>query len=152
MILYGSTPVQNFFFCTFVPLAEPKNLEYMENAKEENEKKVWSQVSLEIDWSADFHSEYHRILFDRPTEENPNPEFPVKVGEELSIERLPMSSEWGQLYAPIVVKAFDEHSLTFQYGENEHTIDTENWYYKFGEQGMNYTRFYLKLKLELDHE
>ncbi len=124
----------------------------MENAKEENEKKVWNQIALEVDWSADFHSECHRILFDRPTEENPNPKFPVKAGEELSIARLPMSGEWGELYAPIVVKAFDEHSLTFQHGIMEDTIDTEHWYYHFGERGMNYTKFYLTLKLVLDQD
>ena len=80
----------------------------MENAKKENEKKVWTRVSLDVDWRADFHSECHSIQFDRPTEENPNPEFPVKVGEVLSTRRLPMSGEWGSLYAPIIVKAFDE--------------------------------------------
>lgn len=119
----------------------------MENAKEKQEKKVWTKVSLDVDWRADFHSECHGILFERPTEECPNPEFPVKVGEELSTRRLPMSREWGCLYAPIIVKAFDERSLTFQYGTMEYTIDVDNKYFRFDETGMNYTTFRLALEL-----
>ncbi len=55
-----------------------------------------------------------------------------------------------ELYDSIVVKAFDEHSLTFQYGEKEYTITPEEGCFEFGETGMNYTTFWLSLRLKPD--
>ena len=115
---------------------------------EMTDKKTWTHAELCVDWRADRHDECHSIDFERPTKENPQPEYPVVAGEVLSKRRLPMSGQWGELYAPIVVKAFDEHSLTFCYGEQEYTITPEDGLFKFGETGMNYTTFWLSLRLK----
>jgi hypothetical protein len=114
------------------------------------EKKTWTKLMLSVYWRADRHTEGHTIEFERPTEENPRPIHPIVAGGVLSKRRLPMSGEWGELYDSIVVKAFDEHSLTFQYGEKEYTITPEEGCFEFGETGMNYTTFWLSLRLKPD--
>ena len=114
------------------------------------EKKTWTKALLSVDWRADRHSECHTIEFERPTKENPRPDYPVEEGKVLSKSRLPMSGEWGGLYDRIVVKNFDEHSLTFQYGEKEYTITPEDGWFHFGETGMSYTTFWLSLRLKME--
>ncbi len=111
-------------------------------------KKTWTKVLLSVDWRADRYTESHTIEFERPTKENPQPDYPVEKGKALSKNRLSMSSEWGRLYDPIVVKAFDEYSLTFQYGEKTHTITPKDGWFGFGEAGMSYTSFWLSLRLK----
>lgn len=112
------------------------------------EKKTWTKATLFVYWRADYHTEGHAIDFERPTEKNPRPTHPVVVGKVLSKNRLPLSGEWGGLYGAILVKAFDEHSLTFQYGDKEYTITPEEGCFEFGETGMNYATFWLSLRLK----
>jgi len=106
-------------------------------------KKTWNVAVLNIDWRADRHDESHCIEFERPTADNPTPRYPVVAGEELSKSRLPMSSSWGPLFASVKVKAFDEHSLTVQYGEHEYTLRPDEPWRKLDEGGMDYTTFWL---------
>ena len=115
------------------------------------EKKTWTKALLSVDWRADRHDESHTVEFERPTKENPRPDYPVEKGKVLSKSRLPMSGEWGGLYDRIVVKDFDEHSLTFQYGEKEYTITPEDGWFHFGETGMSYTTFWLSLLLKAEN-
>lgn len=112
------------------------------------EKKTWTKALLSVDWRADRHTECHTIEFERPTKENPRPDYPVEKDKVLSKSRLPMSGEWGGLYDRIIVKDFDEYSLTFQYGEKEYTITPEDGSFSFGETGMSYTTFWLSLWLK----
>jgi hypothetical protein len=72
------------------------------------ENNLWNHAIVTIYWRADRHEESHSITYKRPTEENPFPDHPVKVGGCLSTSPLPMSSEWGGLFSKIIVKAFDE--------------------------------------------
>lgn len=109
---------------------------------------TWNQAVLSIYWRADRHEESHSIVFKRPTELTPAPEHPVVVGKPLSTYRLDMSSEWGQLFATIVVKAYDEHSLTVKYGKREIVLKPEYGHMKIDEGGMSYTSFELYLGLE----
>ena len=109
------------------------------------DQKIWNVAVLNIDWRADRHEESHCIEFERPTADNPHPQYPVVVGKVLSKSRLPMSGEWGQLFATIVVKAFDEHSLTVQYGDRKYVINPDRPWVKLGEGGMSYTSFWLYL-------
>ena len=109
------------------------------------EKKTWTRATLSIDWRADRHSESHSIEFERPTAENPSPEFPVVVGEILSTGRLDASSMWGSLFAAIKVEAFDPYSLTFGYGTMHYTIRLGEPF--IAEKGMDYTTFQLHLGL-----
>jgi len=111
------------------------------------DNKTWNVAVLNIDWRADRHEESHCIEFERPTENNPRPKFPVVVGEVLSDDRLPMSSSWRHLFATVVVKAFDEESLTVQYGKREITVRAGEPWVKLGENGMDYTTFWLFLGL-----
>lgn len=103
---------------------------------------------LSVDWRADRHEESHSIEFERPTEDNPRPKHPVVAGEVLSDKRLPMSSSWGHLFASVIVKAFDEESLTVQYGQNEYVIRAGDPWKKLDESGMDYTTFWLFLGLK----
>jgi len=112
-----------------------------------NDSKTWSVAILNIDWRADRHMESHSIEFERPTVDNPYPQYPVAVGQLLSDERLPMSSSWRHLFASIVVKAFDEESLTVQYGQREITVRVGEPWKKLDESGMDYTTFWLFLGL-----
>ena len=96
------------------------------------EKKTWTKALLSVDWRADRHTECHTIEFERPTKENPRPDYPVEKDKVLSKSRLSMSGEWGGLYDRIIVKDFDEYSLTFQYGEKEYTITPEDGSFSFG--------------------
>ena len=112
------------------------------------EKKTWTKALLSVDWRADRHTECHTIEFERPTKENPRPDYPVEKDKVLSKSRLSMSGEWGGLYDRIIVKDFDEYSLTFQYGEKEYTITPEDGSFSFGETGMSYTTFWLSLWLK----
>lgn len=98
---------------------------------------------LNIDWRADRHEESHCIEFERPTKDNPHPQYPVVVGKVLSDDRLPMSDSWRHLFATVVVKAFDEHSLTVQYGVQEHVVRPDEPWVKLDESGMDYTTFWL---------
>ena len=107
--------------------------------------KTWNVAVLNIDWRADRHEESHCIEFERPTADNPHPQYPVVVGQPLSKSRLPMSGEWGQLFATVMVKAFDEESLTVRYGVREITIRPGDPWVKLGEGGMSYTTFWLFL-------
>lgn len=103
---------------------------------------------LNIDWQADRHDESHSIEFERPTADNLQPEYPIVVGQELSTKRLPMSSSWGRLFAPVIVKAFDEHSLTIQYGAYEYTIRPGEPAKRLEKAGMDYTTFWLFISLQ----
>ena len=109
------------------------------------EQKTWTTAVLSIYWRADRHQEHHSIEFERPREDNPEPQYPVVVGEVLSDKRLPMSSSWHHLFACVVVKAFDEYSLTVQYGEREITLRPGDHGIMLGENGMDYTTFELYL-------
>ena len=111
-------------------------------------KNIWNVAVLNIDWRADRHEESHSIEFERPTENNPRPKYPVVVGEVLSDKRLPMSSSWGHLFASVIVKAFNEESLTVQYGQNEYVIRAGDPWKKLDEGGMDYTTFWLFLGLK----
>lgn len=111
------------------------------------EQPKWNRAVLSVSWQADRHFEEHSITFERPTENNPSPDYPVVVGGGLSDTRLPMSSEWRHLFATVKVKAFDEHSLTVEYGIHEYTL-TPGMYVKLDEEGMNYTTFWLYLRVE----
>ena len=116
------------------------------------DNKTWTRAMLSVYWRADYHTEGHRIEFQRPTDDNPHPEYPVVVGQELSTSRLPQSSSWGALYSVIMVEAFDEHSLTFRYGTQQHVITPEGGSFSFGEEGMDYTTFEMHLRLLPDDE
>ena len=107
------------------------------------EHKTWNVAVLNIDWRADRHEESHCIEFERPTADNPTPEYPVVKGGILSNARLSMSDSWGQLFAPVKVKSFDEQSLTVQYADREITLRPGEPWVKLGEGGMNYTTFWL---------
>ena len=113
-----------------------------------NDNNTWNVAVLNIDWQADRHDESHSIEFERPTADNPRPEYPVVAGQELSVRRLPMSGSWSRLFAPVVVKAFDEQTLTIQYGTNEYTLRAGEPWKKLGEGGMDYTRFWLFVGLK----
>ena len=110
--------------------------------------KTWTTAILSICWRADQHVEDHSVEFERPTAENPTPPYPVVVGQKLSGKRLPQSSSWRHLFNAVEVKAFDEHSLTVQYGQREFTVKPDERMTKLGEAGMNYTTFeyYLGVK------
>lgn len=114
-------------------------------------KKTWTKAQLCVCWQADRHHECHTIEFERATKENPHPEYPVEKDKLLSKSRLPMSGVWGGLYDRIEVKDFDDHSLTFQYGEKEYTITPEDGWFHFDEKGMNYTTFWLSLLLKAEN-
>lgn len=118
--------------------------------KSTTDNKTWSQLLLSIDWQADRHSEYHAIEFQRPTKGLPVPEFPVIEGEPLSVERLPMSNGWRHLFATIVVRTFDEYSLTIQYGTMEYTITPDAGKFSLGEKGRDYATLELSLRLKED--
>ena len=109
------------------------------------DKKTWNVAVLYIDWRADRHDESHSIEFERPTADNPSPKYPVEVGGELSKSRLSMSSSWGNLFAAVKVKAFDEYSLTIQYGEHEYVVYPDQLAVHLDEGGMDYTTFWLKI-------
>lgn len=111
------------------------------------EKKTWNRAVLTIDWQADRHNESHSIKFERPTELNPTPEHPVVKGRILSTNRLSMSSSWGDLFAAVKVVAFDEYSLTVQYGKTRHTV-TPGKGVRLDTGGMSYTTFWLYLSVE----
>ena len=113
-------------------------------------KPTWSRVKLFVSWQADRHSEYHSIEFQRPTDDNPSPEFPVEAGGELSDRRLPQSSSWRHLFATVKVKAFDKYSLTIQYGIYEHTITPDDGYLRLEVNGENYTPFELGIRVMSD--
>ena len=113
-----------------------------------NDNNTWNTAVLTIDWRADRHDESHSIEFERPTADNPHPEHPVVAGQVLPVRRLPMSSEWGQLFASVVVESFDEHSLTIRYGDSEYTIRPGEASVKLGEHGMDYTTFWLKIRVK----
>lgn len=110
--------------------------------------KTWNVAVLNIDWRADRHEESHCIEFERPTPDNPHPKYPVVKGGVLSKARLPMSDSWGQLFASIKVKKFDDESLTVQYGKTTHTVRLGQPWVKLGEGGMSYTSFWLFLGVE----
>ncbi len=105
----------------------------------------WNVAVLYIDWRADRHSECHSIEFERPTADNPSPQYPVEKGGILSKARLPMSDTWGQLFATIVVKSFDDESLTVEYGQTTYTVHAGKPSVELGKGGMNYTYFCLSL-------
>lgn len=113
-----------------------------------NDNNTWNVAVLNIDWQADRHDESHSIEFERPTDANPHPEHPVVAGQTLSVRRLPMSSSWGRLFANVVVKDFDEQSLTVQYGAYEYTLRPGEPWKKLDEGGMDYTRFWLFIGLK----
>ena len=117
-------------------------------SKTNDNPNTWNVAVLNIDWQADRHDESHCIEFERPTDDNPHPEHPVVAGRELSVQRLPMSGSWCHLFADIIVKAFDEQSLTIQYGTNEYTLRVGEPWKKLDEGGMNYTRFWLFVGLK----
>ena len=52
------------------------------------------------------------------------------------------------LFASVVVKAFDEYSLTIQYGVHEYVHRPGEPWLKLGESGMNYTTFWLYIRLK----
>ncbi len=110
--------------------------------------KTWNVAVLNIDWQADRHSESHSIEFERPTADNPSPKYPVVAGGVLSDRRLPMSDSWSHLFASVVVKAFDEHSLTIQYGVREYVLRPGERWLELGKSGMNYTTFWLFIGLK----
>ena len=110
------------------------------------ENNQWNHAILTIYWRADRHEESHSFAYKRPTEDNPCPEHPVKVGGCLSTAPLSMSGEWGGLFSDIIVKAFDEHSLTIKYGKQKHVI-TPGHGVKLDEGGMSYTSFELYLSI-----
>lgn len=116
--------------------------------KNTNEQKTWTTAVLSIYWRADRHQEHHSIEFERPREDNPEPQYPVVVGEVLSDKRLPQSSSWRHLFASVVVKAFDEYTLTVQYGQREITIRPGEQSTKLDESGMDYTSFELYLRVK----
>ena len=116
--------------------------------KNTTEQKTWNVAVLNIDWQADRHQESHCIEFERPTADNPRPLHPVVVGEKLSDKRLPLSDSWRHLFASVIVKAFDEYSLTVQYGVNEYVIRAGDPWKKLDEGGMDYTTFWLYLGLK----
>ena len=89
------------------------------------EKKTWTKALLSVDWRADRHTECHTIEFERPTKENPRPDYPVEKDKVLSKSRLSMSGEWGGLYDRIIVEELDEASVAMQDGEWEYTITHE---------------------------
>lgn len=109
------------------------------------EQKTWTTAVLSIYWRADRHQEAYSIEFERPREDNPDPQYPVVVGEALSKDRLPQSSSWRHLFARVVVKAFDEHALTVQYGQREITVRPGERPITLEESGMDYTTFELSL-------
>ena len=109
---------------------------------------TWNVAVLNIDWRADRHDESHSIEFERPTADNPSPDYPVVAGQELSVRRLPMSSAWGRLFATIVVEDFDEHTLTIRYGVNKYTLRPGEPWKKLDEGGMDYTTFWLFVGLK----
>lgn len=112
------------------------------------EQETWTTAVLSIYWRADRHQEYHSIEFERPREDNPEPQHPVVVGEVLSKARLPQSSSWGHLFASVVVKAFDEYSLTVQYGQREVIVRPDDHGIKLDESGKDYTSFELYLSVK----
>ena len=116
--------------------------------KANDNQNTWDVAVLNIDWRADRHDESHCIEFERPTTDNPCPEHPVVVDRELSYQRLPMSGSWGSLFASVIVKAFDEHTLTIQYGACEYTLRAGEPWKKLGESGMDYTTFNLYIGLK----
>lgn len=109
------------------------------------ENTKWNVAVLNISWRADRHEESHSIEFERPTDDNPSPEYPVVKGGILSDARLPMSSEWGALFASVKVKDFDDESLTVQYGKTTYTVRAGQPWVKLDEGGMSYTSFWLFL-------
>ena len=111
----------------------------------DTEQKTWTTAELSIYWRADRHQEYHSIEFERPREDNPEPQFPVVVGGVLSDTRLPQSNSWRHLFSRVVVKAFDEHTLTVKYGNYEITVRPGEPSVKLDENGMDYTSFELYL-------
>ena len=113
------------------------------------ENNLWNHAIVTIYWRADRHEESHSITYKRPTEENPFPDHPVKVGGCLSTSPLPMSSEWGGLFSKIIVKAFDEHSLTIEYGNQNYVITPDRSGVKLDEGGMSYTSFELYISTKL---
>lgn len=117
-------------------------------SKTNDNKNTWNVAVVNIDWQADRHDESHCIEFERPSVDKPHPEHPVVAGQMLSVQRLPMSSSWGHLFASIIVKAFDEHTLTIQYGTSEYTLRAGEPWKKLGEGGMDYTRFWLFVGLK----
>lgn len=66
----------------------------------------------------------------------------------MSVSRLPMSGSWGSLFSAVVVKAFDEHSLTIQYGVREVVVTLEDNGVKLDESGKNYTSFELYIAIK----
>ena len=116
------------------------------------DKKKWGKAVLSISWQADRHCEQHSIEFQRPTAGNPSPEYPVVAGKLLSRSRLPMSDRWGELYAPIMVETFDEHSMTISYGSQQYILKPADGPFSFGEKGMDYTSFSLVLSLKAEDE
>lgn len=113
-----------------------------------NDNNTWNVAVLMIDWRADRHQEAHSIEFERPTADNPQPEYPVVVGQVLSKSRLPMSGSWGELFSSVEVKAFDEHSLTVQYGANEYTLRPGESSETLGESGKDYTTFEFSIRVK----
>ena len=116
------------------------------------DKKTWTRARLSVYWRADHHTESHSIEFQRPTDDNPSPRYPVVAGEELSTSRLSQSDSWGSLYSVINVEAFDEHSLTIRYGTEQYVLTPEGGSFSFGEKGMDYTTFEMHLRLLPDDE
>ena len=116
------------------------------------DNKTWTRAKLSVYWRADHHTEGHNIEFQRPTNDNPHPQYPVVAGQELSTSRLPLSDSWGSLYSVIIVEAFDEHSLTIRYGTNQYVLTPEDGSFSFGEEGMDYTTFEMHLRLLPDDE
>lgn len=116
------------------------------------DNKTWTRAVLSVYWRADHHTEGHSIEFQRPTDDNPHPKYPVVAGQELSTSRLPLSDSWGALYSVIHVEAFDEHSLTIRYGTQQHVITPQGGSFSFGEEGMDYTTFEMHLRLLPDDE
>ena len=106
----------------------------------------WTTVQLSIHWQADRHSEEHTITFERPTADNPTPEHPIVEGEALSIRRLSMSSEWGQLFAAVKVKSIEDDALAITYGQTEHRL-TPGKGITLDTGGMNYTTFWLLIRV-----
>ncbi len=109
--------------------------------------KTWNRICINISWRADRHTEDHIITFKRPVPQEPSPEYPVIKGKYLPYSRLPMSSEWGQLFCSIKVVDFDEHSLTLKYGSTTYELKPDCWK-KLGSGGMSYTSFDLYVVLQ----
>lgn len=116
------------------------------------DNKTWTRARLSVYWRADHHTEGHSIEFQRPTDDNPHPQYPVVAGQVLSFSRLPQSDSWGALYSVITVEAFDEHSLTIRYGTEQYVLTPEGGALSFGEEGMDYTTFEMHLRLLPDDE